>query len=93
MDAEEAERSGLVARVVPTDSLMDEAKKVAAAINAKSRPVTMMVKESVNAAYETALSQGVLFERRLFHAAFATEDKDEGMEAFIEKRDAHFKNK
>ena len=93
MDAEEAERSGLVARVVPTDSLMDEAKKVAASINAKSRPVTMMVKESVNAAYETALSQGVLFERRLFHAAFATEDKDEGMEAFIEKRDAHFKNK
>ncbi|MAP96455.1 MAG: enoyl-CoA hydratase [Ponticaulis sp.] len=93
MDAEEAERSGLVSRVVPLDSLLDEAKKVAAVIAAKSRPIAMMTKESVNSAYETMLRQGVMFERRLFHSMFSTDDQNEGMEAFIEKRDPHFRNK
>ncbi|MAI89265.1 enoyl-CoA hydratase [Ponticaulis sp.] len=93
IDAEEAERCGLVARVVAPDVLLEEAKKVASIITSKSLPVAMMVKESVNAAYETTLSQGIMTERRLFHSVFATEDKDEGMEAFIEKRDPHFRNK
>ena len=93
MDAEEAERSGLVSRVVPLDSLMDEAKKVAKVISQKSRPIAMMTKESVNASYETMLNQGVTFERRLFHSMFSTEDQAEGMEAFVEKRDPHFRNK
>tara|TARA_B100000678_G_scaffold103107_1_gene86134 strand:- start:42534 stop:43310 length:777 start_codon:yes stop_codon:yes gene_type:complete len=93
MDAEEAERCGLVSRVVPTDQLLEEAKKVAAVIAAKSRPIAMMTKESVNAAYETMLGQGIMFERRLFHSMFSTEDQTEGMEAFIEKRDPHFRNK
>lgn len=93
MDAEEAERCGLVSRVVPVDSLLEEAKSVAASIAAKSRPIAMLTKESVNAAYETMLSQGVMFERRLFHSMFSTEDQSEGMEAFIEKRDPHFRNR
>jgi enoyl-CoA hydratase len=93
MDAEEAERSGLVSRVVPLDSLMDEARKVAKLISQKSRPIAMMTKESVNSAYETMLNQGVMFERRLFHSMFSTEDQAEGMEAFVEKRDPHFRNK
>ena len=93
MDAEEAERCGLVSRVMPTDALLDEAKKVAGVIAGKSRPIAMMTKESVNAAYETMLSQGIMFERRLFHSMFSTEDQEEGMEAFIEKRDPHFRNR
>ena len=93
MTAEEAERSGLVSRVVPLDTLMDEAKKAARAITLKSRPIVMLTKESVNAAYETMLAQDVTFERRLFHSMFSTEDQKEGMEAFIEKRDPHFKNR
>ena len=93
MDSEEAERSGLVSRVVPVDSLLEEAKKIANVVAAKSRPIAMLTKESVNAAYETMLGQGVMFERRLFHSMFATEDQTEGMEAFIEKRDPHFRNK
>ncbi len=92
MDAEEAERAGLVARVVPAERLLDEALEAAAKIAAVSRPAAMMVKESVNRAYETTLAEGVRFERRLFHAAFATEDQKEGMAAFLEKRAAEWKN-
>lgn len=90
MDAEEAERSGLVARVVPHDELMDEARKIAATIASKSRIASAMVKEAVNASFETTLQQGLLFERRLFHSALATNDQSEGMAAFVEKRDPNF---
>lgn len=93
MGAEEAERSGLVARVVPQDELLQEALKVAATIAAKSIPVSMMVKESVNRAFEVTLSEGIRFERRVFHAAFSTEDQKEGMAAFIAKREAQFKDR
>ncbi|MFV3405821.1 MULTISPECIES: enoyl-CoA hydratase [Pseudomonas] len=93
MGAEEAERSGLVARVVPQADLLEEALKVAASIASKSIPVSMMVKESVNRAFEVTLSEGVRFERRVFHAAFATEDQKEGMAAFIAKREAQFKDR
>jgi enoyl-CoA hydratase len=93
MDAQEAERAGLVSRVVPAAELLDEALKVADKIASMSRPLTMMVKESINRAYETTLSEGVLFERRLFHATFATEDRKEGMAAFIEKRQPDFKHR
>jgi enoyl-CoA hydratase len=92
MDAEEAERAGLVARIVPLAQLQEEALKVAATIASKSIPVSMMVKESVNRAFEVNLSEGVRFERRVFHAAFATEDQKEGMAAFIAKREAQFKD-
>ncbi|WP_060483498.1 enoyl-CoA hydratase [Pseudomonas sp. NBRC 111119] len=93
MGAEEAERAGLVARVVPQAELVEEALKVAATIASKSVPVSMMVKESVNRAFEVTLSEGVRFERRVFHAAFATEDQKEGMSAFIAKREAQFKDR
>jgi enoyl-CoA hydratase len=93
MDAEEAERSGLVSRIVAADDLVDEAVNVAKAIADLSGPVVMMAKESVNRAYETTLREGVLFERRVFHASFAVEDRSEGMAAFIEKRKPQFKNK
>lgn len=93
MDAEEAERAGLVSRVVPLDDLVDEAISTAAKIAKLSRPVVMMAKESVNRAYETTLAEGVLFERRTFHSTFATEDKVEGMAAFVEKREPQFKNR
>ncbi|MFK0314474.1 enoyl-CoA hydratase [Pseudomonas sp. NPDC090233] len=93
MGAEEAERAGLVARVVPQAELLEEALKVAATIAGKSIPVSMMVKESVNRAFEVTLSEGVRFERRVFHAAFATEDQKEGMAAFIAKREAQFKDR
>ncbi|HEX7249032.1 MAG TPA: enoyl-CoA hydratase [Burkholderiales bacterium] len=93
MDAQEAERSGLVARVVPLAQLMPEALAVAEKIAAYSMPVVMMIKESVNRAYETTLSEGVLFERRLFHSQFGLEDQKEGMAAFLEKRKPTFKNK
>jgi enoyl-CoA hydratase len=92
MGAEEAERAGLVARVVPADRLLDEALQAADKIAALSGPATMMVKEAVNRAFETTLAEGVRFERRLFHAAFATEDQKEGMTAFVEKRAAKWKN-
>jgi len=92
MDAAEAERAGLVSRVVPADQLMAEAKKAAAKIAAASQPIAMMTKEAVNAAYETTLHQGLNFERRLFHSMFATLDQKEGMAAFVEKRPADFKN-
>ena len=93
MDAAEAERSGLVARVVPAASLMDEAMKVAETIAAMSLPSLMAAKEAVNRAFETTLAEGVRFERRVFHALFATEDQKEGMAAFVEKRPAKFKNR
>jgi enoyl-CoA hydratase len=93
MDAAEAERAGLVSRVVPNDKLMEEALAVAEKIAGYSLPATMMVKESINRAYESTLSEGVLFERRLFHAAFALDDQKEGMAAFVEKRKPKFKNR
>ncbi len=93
MDADEAERSGLVSRVVPAAELLDEAIKSAAKAAAMSRPIAMMVKESVNRAYETTLAEGVLFERRTFHSVFATDDQKEGMQAFVEKRKPDFKNR
>jgi enoyl-CoA hydratase len=92
MDAAEAERAGLVSRVVPNDKLMEEAMAVADKIASYSLPVAMMIKESVNRAYESTLSEGVLFERRLFHAAFALDDQKEGMAAFVEKRKPKFRN-
>ncbi|MEK9708189.1 MAG: enoyl-CoA hydratase-related protein, partial [Alphaproteobacteria bacterium] len=93
MDAAEAERSGLVSRVVPADALVDEAVKVAETICGLSRPVVMLAKESVNRAYETTLAEGVRFERRLFHSTFATDDQKEGMAAFVEKRSPNFTHK
>jgi enoyl-CoA hydratase len=92
MDAAEAERSGLVSRVVPAADLIDEALKTAAKIAAKSTISVRAVKESVNRATETTLREGLLFERRLFHAMFATADQKEGMAAFIEKRPPQFRN-
>ncbi|KII33733.1 enoyl-CoA hydratase [Pseudomonas fluorescens] len=93
IDAVEAERCGIVARIVPSDELLDEALKVAAVIASKSLPIAMMIKESVNRAFEVNLTEGVRFERRVFHAAFATHDQKEGMAAFIAKREAAFKGK
>ena len=93
MDAAEAERAGLVSRVVPAGKLMEEAMAAAEKIASYSLPVTMMIKESVNRAYESSLSEGVLFERRLFHAAFALDDQKEGMAAFVEKRKPKFKHR
>jgi enoyl-CoA hydratase len=93
MDAAEAERAGLVSRIVPGGELVDEAIRTAQSIAEKSLPVTMLVKESVNRAYETTLSEGVRFERRVFHSTFATEDQKEGMTAFVEKRQPQFKNR
>ena len=92
MDADEAERSGLVSRVVPLGELMDEAIKTADTVAGMSRPITYLAKESVNRAFETTLAEGVRFERRLFHSTFATEDQSEGMAAFIEKRQPNFNN-
>jgi enoyl-CoA hydratase len=93
MDAAEAERAGLVSRVVPADKLDAEATAVAEKIAAMSLPSVMMVKEAINRAYESTLSEGVHFERRLFHAAFALEDQKEGMTAFMEKRKPAFKHR
>jgi enoyl-CoA hydratase len=93
MDAAEAERAGLVSRVVPAERLMDEALAAAAQIAEFSLPSVMMAKESINRAYEAPLAEGILFERRAFHALFATEDQKEGMAAFVEKRKPSFKHK
>jgi enoyl-CoA hydratase len=93
MDADEAERCGLVSRVVPADELLDDAMKTAGKIAAMSRPSVYMAKESVNRSYETTLAEGVRFERRLFHSCFATDDQTEGMAAFTEKRKPDFKNR
>ena len=92
MDAAEAERSGLVSRVLPLADLLPEALKAAATIADFSRPAVMMAKEAVNRAYETTLSEGIRFERRVFHATFATQDQKEGMAAFVEKRAPKFTN-
>lgn len=93
MDAAEAERAGLVSRVVPADRCLDEAIEAATVIAAYSTPSVMMAKESINRAFEGALSEGMLFERRMFHSLFATEDQKEGMAAFVEKRKPDFTNK
>jgi enoyl-CoA hydratase len=93
MDAVEAERAGLVARVVPLASLMDETMKTAATIASMPLQALMLAKEAVNRAFETTLAEGVLFERRVFHSLFATLDQKEGMAAFVEKRPAKFENK
>ena len=93
MDAVEAERSGLVARIFPADQLIEETLKAAQVIAGFSLPVVMMVKESVNRAFESSLNEGLLFERRVFHASFALEDQKEGMAAFAEKRKPVFKNR
>lgn len=93
MDAAEAERSGLVSRVVPAAQLIEEALKLAGKIAEMSRPIAMMAKEAVNRAFETTLAEGIRFERRLFHSTFATEDQKEGMAAFIEKRKPNYKNR
>ncbi len=92
MDASEAERAGLVSRVVAADKLLDEVMAAAKAIGEMSLPIVMMVKESINASFESSLSEGIHFERRLFHSTFATEDQKEGMAAFVEKRPAKFKH-
>ena len=93
MDAAEAERAGLVARIFPADSLLEETLKAAQTIAGYSLPVIMMIKESVNRAFESSLNEGLLFERRVFHATFALEDQKEGMAAFAEKRKPSFKNR
>ncbi|GAB2177497.1 enoyl-CoA hydratase [Dongia sp. agr-C8] len=93
MDAAEAERAGLVARVVPAEKLLEEAMAAAEKIASMSLPVAMMAKESVNRAFETTLAEGIQFERRMFHASFATEDQKEGMAAFVDKRKPAFKNR
>ena len=93
MDVEEAERSGLVARIVPADKLLDEAIAAAETIASLSLPVTMVAKEAVNRAFETTLAEGVKFERRSFHATFALDDRVEGMTAFSEKRKANWKHR
>ncbi len=93
MDAVEAERAGLVTRIVPADQLIPDALKTAEKIASMSMPIVMMAKEAVNTAYEMSLSEGIHFERRLFHSTFATEDQKEGMNAFSEKRPPVFKDK
>jgi enoyl-CoA hydratase len=93
MDATEAERSGLVSRIYPAKSLIEEAMKISAKIAEKSMVTALLVKESVNRALETSLAEGLLFERRMFHAAFATEDQKEGMAAFLEKRQPQFRDR
>jgi enoyl-CoA hydratase len=93
MDAAEAERAGLVSRIVAADKLQEEALAAATTIAAHSLPAVMMVKEAINRAFEAPLGEGVLFERRLFHSLFATEDQKEGMAAFVEKRPAQFRHR
>ena len=93
MDAVEAERAGLVSRIVPNDKLIEEAVAAATVIAGMSLPTVMMAKDAVNRAYETTLAEGVQYERRMFHSTFGTEDQKEGMKAFIEKRAPEFKNR
>lgn len=93
IDAEEADRCGLVSRVVPASEVVSEALKVAEVISGKSKPAAMAAKEAINAAFESGLAQGVVFERRLFHSLFATDDQKEGMAAFTEKRPPAFKHR
>ena len=93
MDADEAERVGLVSRIVPADNLLDDALKTAKKIATLSRPSVMMAKTAVNRAYETTLAEGIRFERTIFQSLFATDDKNEGMAAFIEKRKPNWKHR
>ncbi|MFC2974402.1 enoyl-CoA hydratase [Azotobacter bryophylli] len=93
MDAQEAERCGLVSRLVPADRLIEEALAAAEKISQMSAPIAMMAKDAVNRAFETTLAEGIHFERRLFHSTFATEDQKEGMAAFVEKRKPSFRNR
>jgi len=93
MDAKEAERAGLASRIVPTEDLVDKVLEVASAIANLSSPSVALAKEATNRSLETTLAEGLLFERRLFHSLFATEDQKEGMHAFIEKRQPQFKNR
>jgi enoyl-CoA hydratase len=93
MDAQEAERAGLVSRVVASDKVVEEALDLAALIATFSMASVMLAKEAVNRAYETTLSEGMIFERRLFHALFATHDQKEGMSAFLERRPAQFRHR
>ncbi|MBU6292310.1 MAG: enoyl-CoA hydratase [Burkholderiales bacterium] len=93
MDAAEAERAGLVSRVVSTERVIDEALEAATVIASMSLPSVLMIKESVNRAYESSLTEGVLFERRMFHSTFATDDQKEGMRAFLEKRQPNFNDR
>ena len=93
MDAAEAERCGLVSRVIPAAELVEEAIRTAKVIAGMSQPVTAMAKEAVNRSFETTLAEGLLFERRVFHSTFALEDRAEGMQAFVERRPAEFRNK
>jgi enoyl-CoA hydratase len=93
MDAAEAERSGLVSRVIPAAELLADALKTAETIASMSLPITMMTKESINRSYETTLTEGIRFERRVFHSMFATADQKEGMKAFVEKRKALFQHR
>lgn len=93
MDAKEAERAGLVSRVVPAEDLLKEAKAVALKIAEKSMLSTMGIKESINRSFEIGMTEGILFERRIFNALFSTDDKKEGMSAFIEKRSPKFEDK
>jgi enoyl-CoA hydratase len=92
MNAEEAERAGLVSRIVPAERLLDEAIEAATVIASMSLPSVMMAKECVNRAFESSLDDALLFERRNFHALFATQDQKEGMQAFVEKRKPDFKH-
>ena len=93
MDAEDAERAGLVSRIVPAARLLDEAIEVATTIAGFSLPSVMMAKEAINRAYETPLAEGIVYERRMFHSLFATEDQKEGMAAFVEKRKPDFQHR
>ena len=93
MDAEEAERAGLVSRVVAADTLLDEANAVAKTIAGMSLSASRMAKEAVNRAFESTLAEGLLYERRVFHSAFATDDQTEGMNAFTEKRPPNFRHR
>ncbi|HAY05979.1 MAG TPA: enoyl-CoA hydratase [Hyphomonas sp.] len=93
MEVQEAERCGLISRIVPADDLMEEARELATTIAQMPRAAAMMTKEAINAAYETPMSQGIQFERRLFHSLFATDDQKEGMKAYLEKRTAHFRDR
>jgi len=93
MDAQEAESSGLVSRIVPVDDLLADAMKTAQTVASMSLPIAMMTKESVNRAYETSMAEGIRFERRVFHSMFATQDQKEGMAAFVDKRPPQFKNR
>jgi enoyl-CoA hydratase len=92
MDAQEAERAGLVSRIVPAETLLDEAMRVATFIADMSLPIAMQIKDCINTAQASTLAEGVKFERRNFHAAFATHDQKEGMAAFVEKRKPNFKD-